>query len=46
MIDKLHSSDIQLNQMVDENGVTRNMIDELRSTDLQGDQMEGEEGFT
>ena len=42
IIDKLHSGDIQGNEMEGENGVTRSIIDELHSLDIQGDQMEGE----
>ena len=44
IIDELHSSDIQLDQMESESDVTRSIIDELCSSDSQGDQMEGENG--
>ena len=37
IIDELHSSDIQGDQMEGENGVTRSIIDELHSSDIQGD---------
>ena len=46
IIDELHSSDIQEDQMLGESIVTRNIIDELYCCDMQGDQMEGESGFT
>ena len=39
---KLHSSDIQGDQMEGESGVTGSIIDDLDSSDIQGDQMEGE----
>ena len=42
IIDELHSSNIQRDQMVVEIGVTRSIIDQLHSWDIQGDQMEGE----
>ena len=42
--DKLHSSDIQGDQMAGESGVTLSIIDELHSWDIQGDKMEGESG--
>ena len=35
IIDQLHSSDIQGDQMEDESGVTRSIIDELHSSDIQ-----------
>ena len=41
IINELHSSDIQGDQMEGENAVTRRIIDELHSADFQGDQMEG-----
>ena len=44
MIDELHSSDIQRDQMEGESGVTRSIIDDLHSSDIQRDQMEGESG--
>ena len=37
IIDALHSSDIQGDQMVGENGVTRSITDELHSSVIQGD---------
>ena len=37
IIDELHSSDIQGDQMAGESGVTRSLIDELHSSDMQGD---------
>ena len=46
IIDELHSSDIQEDQMVGESIVTRNIIDELHSWEFQGDEKEGESGFT
>ena len=39
ILDELHSSDIQRDQMEDESGVTRCIIDELHSWDVRGDQM-------
>ena len=36
IIDELHCSDIQKDQMEDESGVTRSIIDELHSWDIQG----------
>ena len=38
IIDKLHCSDIQGDQMEGESGVTRSIIDELHSLDIRGDQ--------
>ena len=35
IIDELHSSDIQRDQMESESGVTRSIIDELGSSDIQ-----------
>ena len=46
MIDELHSSHIQGDQMEKESGVTRSIIDELHSSNIQRDQMEGENGVT
>ena len=46
IIDELHSSDIQRDQMEGESGVTRCIIDELHSRNIQGDQMEGQGGVT
>ena len=37
IIDELHSSDIQLDQLQRESGVTRSIIDELRFSNIQGD---------
>ena len=37
IIDELHSSDIQGDQMEGESGVTRSIIDELHSSDIQRD---------
>ena len=42
IIDELHSSVIQRDQIEGESGVTRSIIDEHHSCDLQGDQMERE----
>ena len=44
IIDELHSSDIQGDQMEGESGVTRSIIDELISPDIQRDQMESASG--
>ena len=41
MIDELHSSDIQGEQMEGQSGVTRSIIDEIHSSDMQGEQSEG-----
>ena len=35
IIDELHSSDIQRDQMESESGVTRSIIEELQSWDIQ-----------
>ena len=40
IIDEVHFSDIQGDQMVGESIVTPSTIDELHSSDIQGDQME------
>ena len=37
IIDELHFSDIQQDQMECESGVTRSVIDEIHSSDIQGD---------
>ena len=37
IIEDLHSSDIQGDQMEGESRVTRSIIDELHSSDIQGD---------
>ena len=39
MIDELHSSDIQRNEMESESGVNRSIIDELNYWDMEGDKM-------
>ena len=41
IIDDLHSSDIQGDQMAGGNGVARSIIDELHSSDIEADQIEG-----
>ena len=46
IIDKLHSWDIQRDQMEGEGGVTRSVIDELLFFNIQRDQMQGESGVT
>ena len=46
IIDELHSTDIQGDQMEGESQVTRSILDELQSWDIQGDQMEGESGVS
>ena len=46
IIDELHSSDIQGDEMEVARGVTRSMTVELCSSDIQGDQMEGENSVT
>ena len=38
IVNELHSSDIQGDQMQGASGVTRIIIDELHSSDIQGDQ--------
>ena len=38
IIDKLHSRDIQGDQMEGKRGVTPSIIDELHSWDIEGDQ--------
>ena len=40
--DKLHSLDVQGDQIEGASGVTRCVIDEFHSWDIQGGQMEGE----
>ena len=42
IINELHSSDIQRDQIEGESGVTGNIIDHIHSCDMEGDQMEGE----
>ena len=44
IIDELHFSFIQGDQMEGESSATRSIIEELLSSDIQGDQMEGESG--
>ena len=46
IIDEVHSSDIQGDQMEGESCATRSVINELHSWVIQGDQMEGESGVT
>ena len=46
IIDELHSSDIQGDQMLGESGVSHRVIDELHSSNIEGYQMEGESGVT
>ena len=46
MIDELHSSEIQGNQMEGESYVNRNIMEQLHSSDIQRDQMERECGVT
>ena len=41
IIDELHSSDIEADQIEVESGFTRSIIDEVHSPDIQGDHMEG-----
>ena len=40
IIDELHSSDLQGDQMKGQSGATRSIIFELHSSDIQRDQME------
>ena len=46
MIDELHASDIQRDQMEGESGVTQSIIDEIHPSDLQRDQMVSQSGVT
>ena len=46
IIDELHSTDIQADQMKGESRFSRSIFDELHSSDIQGDQMEAESGVT
>ena len=39
IIDELHSSDIQRDQILGESGVTRSIINEFHSLDLQVDEI-------
>ena len=39
IIDELHPSDIQRDQMLSEGGVTRRIIEEVYSWDIEGEQM-------
>ena len=41
IVDELHSSDIQGDQVEDESGVTQSIIHELHSLEMEGDHMEG-----
>ena len=38
IIDELHSSDIEGDQMEGESGVTRSVIDEVHSSNIQGEE--------
>ena len=44
IIDEIHSSNIEGDQMEGGSSATRSIIDERHSSDIQGDQMEGESG--
>ena len=46
IIDEVHSSDIERDQIHSEKGFTRNIIDEFHSWDLKRDRMVGESGVT
>ena len=46
IIDELHSSYIQGDQVEGESGVTRSISDELHSSYIQRDQIEDESGVT
>ena len=46
IIDELHSSDIQGDQMEGESGVTRSIIDELHSWDIQVYQTKDDSGVS
>ena len=46
MIDELHATDIQGDQMEGESGGSRSIVDELHFSDIGQDQMEGEGGGT
>ena len=46
IIDELHSSDIQRDEMEGESGVTQSIIDEVNSWNIQADQIEGESDVT
>ena len=46
ILDELHSSDIQGDQMEGENHVSQSIIDELHSSYIHGDEMEGESRVT
>ena len=46
IIDELHSSGIEGDQMKDESGITLSIIDDFHSSDIQGDEMSGESGVT
>ena len=41
IIDELHSSDIQGDQMEAESGILRSIIDEIHSWDILGGEIEG-----
>ena len=42
IIDEIHSSDVQPDQIERKSGVTRSIIDELHFSDIQGDKIEPE----
>ena len=44
IIDELHSSDIEGDELEGEGGFTRSIIDELHFSDIQRGQTEGESG--
>ena len=46
ILDELHSSDIQQDQMEGKGGVTRSIIDELRSCNIRGNQKESERCYS
>ena len=46
IIDELHSTDIQGDQMEGESCFSRSIFDELHSSDIQRGEMEGKSGLT
>ena len=46
IIDELHSTDIEGDQMEGKRCLTRSIIDELHSSDIERNQMGGESGVT
>ena len=46
IIDELHSSDIQRDEIEGESGSTRSIIDEIHFSEIQGHPMEGDSGVT